>query len=90
MAHWKFQNHWKKLKMAHLAKTSSQSLNTYSKHRIVCVSVCKNSHMCAERAHVYNEKLNIFKISTGGINWKLFQNINILGTSTYYAYTFCS
>ena len=26
MAHWKFQNHRKKLKMAHLAKTSSQSL----------------------------------------------------------------
>ena len=26
MAHWKFQNHWKKLKMAHLAKSSSQSL----------------------------------------------------------------
>ena len=26
MSHWKFQNHWKKLKTAHLAKTSSQSL----------------------------------------------------------------
>ena len=29
MAHWKFQNHWKKLKMAHLAKTSSQSLSLF-------------------------------------------------------------
>ena len=43
MAHWKFQNHWKKLKMAHLAKTSSQSLPLPS----LCFSgrkVNKNCH----------------------------------------------
>ena len=65
-------------------KKYNQKLNDWdlplSKHQIICVYVSTNCHKCAECANTIF--FLIYKNSTGGINWKLLQDIIILGTST--------